>query len=124
MSPLSIAIADDKHAFKPGDSLAGHVSWDVSEVTSAELQLFWYTRGKGTGDVGIVDTLVFANPQTTDQRSFQFKLPDTPYSFSGKLISILWAIELIVEPETAVERREFVMSPTGKEVEVGDESWR
>jgi hypothetical protein len=122
MSTLSIAIADDKHAFKPSDSLAGRVSWGVSAVTSAELKLFWYTRGRGKEDVGLVDTLVFENPQTNDQRQFKFNLPDTPYSFAGKLISIVWAIELIVEPETAVERREFVMSPTGKEVDVAQES--
>ena len=124
MSTLTIAIADDKQTFKPGESLAGRVSWSVSEATSAELRLFWYTRGKGTGDVGLVDTLVFANPQTNDQREFKFNLPDMPYSFSGKLISIVWAIELIIEPETVVERQEFVMSPTGREVEVAHESPR
>ena len=124
MSILSISIADDKQTFGPGESLAGRVSWDVREATSAELRLFWYTRGKGTGDVGLVDTLVFANPQTNDQREFRFTLPGTPYSFSGKLVSIVWAIELIIEPESAVERREFVMSPTGKEIVVAHESPR
>ena len=62
------------------------------------MRLFWYTRGKGTEDVGLVDTVAFPNPQTTDQRTFRFALPEAPYSFSGKLISIIWAIELILEP--------------------------
>ena len=122
MSDLRIELADDRRAFKPGESLAGRVSWTVDGVTSAELRLFWFTRGKGTEDVGLVDTAAFPNPQTTDRRTFQFALPDAPYSFSGKLISIVWAIELILEPGPSVERREIVMSPSGQEVVVAHES--
>jgi len=65
---------------------------------------------------------VFPDPQTTDQRTFRFALPEGPYSFSGKLISIIWAIELILEPGPSVERREIVMSPSGREVVAAHES--
>jgi hypothetical protein len=121
MSDLSLDIADNRRAFKPRESLTGRVAWRVTAVTSAELRLFWYTTGKGTEDVGVVETLVFASPQSVDQRPFRFALPDGPYSFSGKLISIVWAIELIVEPGAEVERQEFVMSPSGREVEIAHE---
>ena len=94
----------------------------MNGASSAEVRLFWYTRGKGTEDVELVDTVAFPNPQTTDQRTFRFALPEAPYSFSGKLISIIWAIELIVEPGRSVERREIVMSPSGREVVVAHES--
>jgi hypothetical protein len=122
MTELRIELADGRRDFKPGEPLAGLVSWSVNGATSAELRLFWYTRGKGTEDVGIVDTVVFPNPLTTDQRPFRFILPDGPFSFSGKLVSILWAIELILEPGSSVERREIVMSPSGREVVVAHES--
>jgi hypothetical protein len=122
MSELHIELADDRGAFTPGASLEGRVSWNVDGATSAEVRLFWYTRGKGTGDVGLVDTVAFASPQAADQRTFRFALPEAPYSFSGKLISIVWAMELIVEPGPSVERREIVMSPSGREVVVAHES--
>ena len=116
MSGLRIEIDGDRRAFKTGDTLAGRVSWDVSRATSAELRLFWFTRGKGTEDVGLVDSLAFADPRAADERQFRFTLPREPYSFSGTLLSIVWALELIVEPGSAVERREFVLSPTEQEV--------
>jgi hypothetical protein len=122
MTGLHIDLAGDRRAFQPGESVEGRVSWTVNGASSAEVRLFWYTRGKGTEDVGLVDTVAFPDPQTTDQRTFRFVLPDAPYSFSGKLVSIVWAIELILEPGPSVERREFVMSPTGREVVVAHES--
>jgi len=121
MTGLHIELADGRTAFKPGEPIAGRVSWDVNGATSAEVRLFWYTRGKGTEDVGLVDTVAFPNPQAAEQRTFQFTLPEAPFSFSGKLISIIWAIELIVEPGSSVERREIVVSPTGREVVVAHE---
>jgi hypothetical protein len=122
MTGLHIELADDRRAFTPGESLAGRVSWSVNSATSAEVRLFWYTRGKGTEDVGLVDTIAFPNPQTTDQRTFGFALPEAPYSFSGKLISIIWAIELILEPGPSVERLDIVMSPSGREIVIAHES--
>jgi hypothetical protein len=122
VTELHVDLADGRREFKPGESVEGRVSWSVNGATSAELRLFWYTRGKGTEDVGIVHTVGFSNPQTTDQRTFRFALPEGPFSFSGKLISIIWAIELILEPGTSVERRELVISPSGQEVVVAHES--
>jgi hypothetical protein len=122
MTGLHIELADDRSVFKPGASVEGRVSWNVDGATSAEMRLFWYTHGKGTEDVGLIDTVAFPSPQTTDQRTFRFTLPEAPFSFSGKLISIIWAIELIVEPGPSVERREIVLSPSGREVVLAHES--
>ncbi len=96
------------------------MTWRVDDQpTSAELRLFWYTSGKGTQDVGVVNTMTFAAPRTDDHRDFTLPLPREPYSFSGTLISLIWAIELIVEPGEHVERREIVLSATGEEVVLG-----
>jgi hypothetical protein len=72
MNDPRIELADGRRAFKPGESVEGRVSWSVDRATSAEVRLFWYTRGKGTDDIGLVDTMAFPNPQTTDQRTFRF----------------------------------------------------
>ena len=123
MSELTIELADDRTSFKPGEPMSGRVAWRVDEQpSSAELRLFWYTSGKGTQDVGLVTTLPFASPRAQDQRDFTLPLPREPYSFSGNLISLTWAIELIVEPGAHVERCELVLSSTGTEVVLGSES--
>jgi hypothetical protein len=122
MSQLRVELAGGRTACMPGEPLSGRVSWRVEDQpSSAELRLFWYTSGKGTQDVGVVETLSFAAPRPEDQRDFALPLPREPYSFSGKLISLIWALELIVEPGGHVERLEFVLSPTGQEAVLGRE---
>lgn len=122
MSGLRIELAGGKSAFTPGEPLSGHVAWRLNDApSSAELRLFWYTSGKGTQDVGVVSTMTFASPQAQDQRSFTLPLPREPYSCSGQLISVAWAVELILEPGGHVERHEFVLSPTQKEIVLGRE---
>ena len=117
MSELRLELAGGRTTHRPGEPLSGRVTWRVErQPTAAELRLFWYTSGKGTEDVGVVETLSFAAPRPEDHRDFTLPLPREPYSFSGRLISLIWAIELIVEPGGHVERQEFVLSPTGKEV--------
>ncbi|MEO5821001.1 MAG: hypothetical protein ABIT71_10870 [Vicinamibacteraceae bacterium] len=117
MSDLRIELTDGRTSFRPGESISGRVTWRVEiEPGSVELRLFWYTSGKGTQDVGVVQTMTFASPRLQDQRDFTLPLPREPFSFSGALISLAWAIELIVEPGTVVERCEFVLSSTGQEV--------
>ena len=122
MSELRIELADGRTAYKPGEPLSGRVAWRIDDQpTSAELRLFWYTSGKGTQDVGIVDTTTFATPRMDDHRNFTLPLPREPHSFSGTLISLIWAIELIVEPGGHVERQEIVLSATGEEVVLSGE---
>ena len=122
MSALRIELAGGRTAYRPGEPLSGRVAWRIDdEPKSAELRLFWYTSGKGTQDVGVVNTMTFASPRMDDHRDFTFPLPREPYSFSGKLISLIWAIELIVEPGGHVERQEIVLSATGEEVVLSEE---
>jgi hypothetical protein len=121
MSTLRIDISGDRRGYKSGETIGGRVTWQVdAPPQSAELRLFWYTSGKGTQDVENVGSVVFQTPQVNDERSFSLALPRQPYSFSGKLISLVWALELIVEPGSNVERQEFVMSASGTEVVLGE----
>ncbi len=117
MSTLRIDVSGGPRGYRPGETIGGRVTWQVDEAPqSAELRLFWYTSGKGTQDVENIDTVVFETPRMNDDRTFSLTLPRQPYSFSGKLISLVWALELIVEPGSNVERQEFVMSASGEEV--------
>ena len=117
MSTLRIDVNGGPHGHKPGETISGRVTWQVDKAPeSAELRLFWYTSGKGTQDIGNVDVVPFQTPQMNDDRTFSLTLPREPFSFSGKLMSLVWALELIVEPGSNVTRQEFAMSPTGREV--------
>src|SRR5436309_11090248 len=113
---MTITLTDQKAEYLPGDTVSGTVDWS-SEVDpkSAELRLFWYTKGKGTQDVGIVQSQIFENPKRADSQSFSFMLPLGPYTFSGRLISLIWALELIVEPRAQSARLEITVSPTLRE---------
>jgi len=117
MNELNITIADNRDAFEPGEELTGTVSWRLERQPRAvELRLFWFTRGKGTEDAGIVERMRFEPATVEETRSFRFRLPEAPYSFSGKLISLVWALELVAEPLKQAARQEFILAPDGREV--------
>jgi hypothetical protein len=117
MSESKIELQDDRTSFEPGEQISGRVTWEFDSVPrKMELRLFWFTRGKGTEDVQVENTVEFENPRVAESRTFQFCLPESPFSFSGKLISLIWAIELVAQPVKAVSRLEIVVAPGGQEV--------
>ena len=116
MSSLFIGLRDDRFVVAPGEEVAGMVSWSLEEpAEKLELRLFWYTEGKGSQDIGIVETADFASPGREGREEFRFILPAGPVSFSGKLISIIWALELVALPEGETAQQELLVSPTGYE---------
>jgi hypothetical protein len=117
MSSLKIATRDNRISFRAGEEIIGAVAWQFDRSpTTVELRLFWFTRGKGTSDVKVMQTLRFENPKSEEARPFQLRAPHEPYSFSGKLISLIWALELVIEPGKKTERLEMIISPTGEEI--------
>lgn len=117
MPDLRIELPDNRTTFSPGETIAGTASWRLdTRPEGVELNLVWSTRGKGTQDVEIVQTVPFADPQATDTRPFTITLPAAPYSFSGQLISLLWTLELNVDPGDQCEPLEIIIAPAGQEV--------
>lgn len=115
-SNISIQVDYDHHEFTPGDTISGKVNWDiVSGANAVAFRLFWYTSGKGTQDVMVLEEVEWPISQGSAQ--FSFVLPNEPYSFSGTLVSLAWAIEAIILPdETSTARHEFQLTPDGKEL--------
>ncbi len=123
MTELEIKTRLDKTNFIPGEELGGEVSWQTDSAPGkVELRLFWHTEGKGGRDVQTVATVSFDNAGKQDRRPFQFQLPASPYSFSGKLISLVWALELVLGSTGEIERLEVVVSPTRTEIALPDGS--
>jgi hypothetical protein len=120
---LGIFIADGRTAFQPGETLEVSALWALAGAPERlEVRLFWYTRGKGTEDVGVVESERLENPPAAGEHRWRFPLPAQPWSFSGKLISLVWAVELVVEPGERVARAEFTLSPDGREILLHGES--
>jgi hypothetical protein len=120
MGTLSIELNDGKDAFAPGGQVEGRIEWGLDANPRAlELSLLWYTRGKGTRDVRVLNTHRIDSPGAVGSDKFSFALPPGPYSFSGKLISLIWALELTCTPGDETARKEITVSPTGKEILLG-----
>lgn len=119
MSNLEINLAETSGRYRPGQKVAGSAAWSLErEGGSVELRLFWYTRGKGTEDVQIIAQKVFSYPGRQGQQDFSFDLPDSPFSFSGKLVSVIWALELVALPGGGSARKEILVSPSGGEIDL------
>lgn len=111
MSWLSITLDGERRAYRPGERVRGTVSWMVEgKPESVAVHLVWYTEGKGDQDVGIGASAEL-QPGTEGSAEFDLTVPRGPWSFAGKLISLLWAVELAVEPEIASTREAIVVGP-------------
>lgn len=120
MSDMSITTRDGVTAYEPGARIFGEAYWRMDEpVHSIEARLLWYTEGKGTMDSAVVQTVVFNRPAQEETRPFEVTLPIEPYSCSGKLISILWTIELVALPTKENIRLPLTMGPGGREITLG-----
>jgi hypothetical protein len=114
---LEISTEGGRLAFHPGEELRGTASWSLdAPPTRVELRLFWRTEGKGSQDVGVAETLSFDGAAPEERREFRLRLPPGPYSFSGKLISLIWALELVAEPGADASCQDITVSPTGREI--------
>jgi len=117
MKRMSLELADSRTKYRPGEMLEGVAFWQLEEAPrSIEVRLYWRTQGKGTVDLEIVRSVKFQDVGASDRRPFVIELPPGPYSVSGKLISILWGVELVAEPKGDSDNVEITISPTGEEV--------
>ncbi len=107
-------------AFYPGTETVVKAIWELpKKPTSLELRLVWSTAGKGDRDLVIASAIQIADVEEFGSREITVQLPKGPYSFSGTLISVIWAFELVAFPSNESFRKEFVLGPNAQEVLVG-----
>ena len=95
------------------------MTWQLDKAPGAmEVRLFWYTEGKGDRDMDIVDTVAISKLETQGESAFKIALPETPFSCSGKLISVVWALEFVAQPGDHSVMEKIVISPTREEVDL------
>lgn len=117
-----ITLADGRTAFAPGEELTGTISWSSASGERPawlEVRLFWYTEGKGTQDIGVATTERFTDPGQHGEKTFRLKAPHQPWSCSGRLVSIRWALELVSSDDQPVVKVELVIAPGAGEIVLG-----
>jgi hypothetical protein len=119
MNPLTLETLNGKTEFRPGDSIQGGAYWRLEAAPkSAEVRLFWRAHGSGNEDIMVVNVYNFPNAKPEEARPFNFTAPVEPYSFAGKLITLVWGLELVVEPGKHSAQIEISISPSGKPVQL------
>lgn len=118
MNSLRIELDQNQTAYQPGQTISGTASWQHDRVPkNACVRLYWHTQGKGTEDAGVAEEFILDMPQMSDRRRFEWTLPAGPYSFSGRLISLIWGVELEVDKEYC--NTDIIVAPNGEEIVLG-----
>ncbi len=116
MSWVRLETEHGRTAFEPGEEVRGTAAWTLDTApASLELKLFWYTAGKGNRDLEVIASQV-CDAVAEGRRELNFQLPAGPYSVSGQLVSVAWAIELVAEPSGEAARIDITVGPGGQEI--------
>lgn len=119
MKSLRVELNEGRTTYRPGGELKGRVVWTAAEIPETlQVSLLWFTKGRGTEDAEIVDQVVLHAPGLSGDRAFSFRLPLSPYSFSGRLISLLWVVEAVLREPEEIARQEIILSPSGEEIDL------
>jgi len=117
VSHITLQLDGDKTCYEPGAQVIATADWDLDQpATAVELRLMWQTSGKGDTDSSVVQEVSFDNPEQRGQKRLGIQLPDSPYSFSGKLVSLMWQIELEAVPSGETDRVYITLAPGGEEI--------
>jgi hypothetical protein len=117
VNELKIDVEGGRRQFEPGETVEVFAEWRLdTRPDYVEVRLVWYTQGKGDRDWKQVDHVRFDGAQSYESRRCRLDLPHSPYSFSGKLISLLWSLELVAEPAGESQRLDITIAPGRQEV--------
>ena len=114
---IEIRMKDDKTRFSPFDQMEAEITWDSSVVHDIKVELLWSTRGRGSEDTYVQDARRIAVKQErSSMKNLIFQAPVGPYSFSGKLISLIWYLSASDEGGSQSAELELVIAPGEKEI--------
>lgn len=115
---LPIKLDQPQANFAPGDLISGTIATSdlPSDTSKLAIRLLWFTTGKGTRDVNTCFEIVQAIGPRTSAQTFEFIAPHRPLSFSGQLISLQWAIEVVAFPSRQSSLAEVVITHSDAEI--------
>jgi hypothetical protein len=110
-----ISIEPNTRQFEPGATITARVQWsDLRDNDRLVVRLFWFTTGKGDRDIEIVSEVPLQATGTSGQEVVKLTAPAWPFSYSGKMVSIQWAIEVVRLPGEDAQTVELVIAPDGR----------
>ncbi len=119
---LTLELAGGATDFEPGATVSGWAAWSVPvPPVGIELRLVWATLGPGGRDFAIAETVPFARPLVEERRPFVVALPAAPYSFRGRLIALVWTLELVALPGEEKTLVELTVAPERRRIELRDD---
>jgi hypothetical protein len=99
---LSLCLAGADRQFAAGDELVCEYQIDAVEpadIQAVEASVLWYTEGKGEEDMGVhfFERRLPGDAEDGDlrpMRRLRTKLPNSPLSYRGAILSIIWCVRL------------------------------
>lgn len=120
---IRIQFSDGRRQFRSREQVSGIVEWDGGRPPERiKVRLVWLTEGVATPELEVVDECEVNVLGVWGRAEFSFLLPETPYSFSGKLVRLIWAVEAFAGEGADFVREEILVSPTGREIRLFPES--
>lgn len=111
-------ITINRKDLRPFETVAGRVSWSLDkEPRGLELRLFWFTRGYGSEESKTLASLPLGDA-ARGERDFSFELPDQPWSVKGRMVTIIWALEVVAEKSGGLALEEIVVAPERRVIEL------
>jgi hypothetical protein len=99
---LSLCIARSNRSFAAGDELVCEYQIDAvdpADIQAVEFSVLWQTAGKGEDDLGVhfFERRLPADAEEGDlrpMRRLRTRLPNSPLSYRGAILSIQWCARL------------------------------
>jgi len=89
----TIVLRKPDGRFEPRERVDGSASWSLEHAPAwLEVRLAWHTEGKGTKEVVVIGLERLRGVSAQDQRTFGLTLPEMPYTYHGRIVSILWSV--------------------------------
>ncbi len=111
----------DLKQYQPGDEIRGELLITPQgnmQCNHLYVKLRWHTEGRGDRDEGIIATEDLFQGRLSGgmprQYSFNFTLPQGPWSYAGHYINIIWGIAVEIDvPRSRDPNHEqpFVLAP-------------
>lgn len=91
----AIVLGNQEGRFAPKARVDGNASWELERAPAwLELRLVWHTEGKGSTEAMVIGRQRLADVGARGQRSFAFELAEMPYTYHGRIVSILWSVDM------------------------------
>ncbi len=120
MSVLFLATEGNQARFEPGEVVGIQTRWDFESPPDAiEVRLVWHIERLSEEKpswIVIPDKSRIENPDAQGDHACQMALPEMPFSFSGKLISLRWGVEVVALPFLEATRLDISVSPDRRSV--------